>query len=257
MRILHELKTRERGVFLTLTLDDKHLAEHDYDIAKPVLQKFTKRVRYRFGELAYYGVGEYGDTRGRPHYHMCVLGQDFKEDRKFWRRTKKGHVLMRSEELEKCWKFGHVEIGELNFDTAAYTARYVMKKVKGKKAPSYYEYRDVRGRLVKEFTPEFALMSSRIECEGSTPGGLGKRFFLRYWPELVRLDSCMIEGKLCPLPRYYDKLLERLDSERFERLKEERVKRAEVHAENNTRPRLRTRARVLELRERDFLKREY
>ena len=73
--------------------------------------------------------GEYGDKLGRPHYHAIIFGVTF-VDKKLW-SIRRGNNLYRSATLEKLWPYGFSSIGTVNFETAAYVARYVTKKITG------------------------------------------------------------------------------------------------------------------------------
>ena len=67
---------------------------------------------------------------GRPHYHACIFNYDF-PDKVPYKVTPQGHVLYVSKQLSRLWPFGFSTIGDLSWQSAAYTARYVMKKRNG------------------------------------------------------------------------------------------------------------------------------
>jgi hypothetical protein len=46
--------------------------------------------------------------------------------------------------LTSVWGLGHASVGDLTFESAAYVARYVMKKVNGSLKKSHYEVIDGR-----------------------------------------------------------------------------------------------------------------
>ena len=50
--------------------------------------------------------------------------------------------MYRSPRLEKLWTLGNCEIGELTFESAAYVARYIMKKINGPMAKEHYKRYD-------------------------------------------------------------------------------------------------------------------
>ena len=84
--------------------------------------------------IRYFGVGEYGDNFGRPHFHALIYGHEFKDSKKL-----KGTNLQTSEELSARWQDrGYVSIGEVNFETASYVSNYVQKKVLGKNKKEHY-----------------------------------------------------------------------------------------------------------------------
>lgn len=99
----------------------------------------------------YYLAGEYGDQGQRPHYH-CILMNTPLPDIYPYGKTRLGMPLFRSPYLEEKWGRGFVTIGQLNYRTAAYTARYTMKKADGKTDAQY----EALG-----LTPEYTVMSRR------------------------------------------------------------------------------------------------
>jgi hypothetical protein len=65
--------------------------------------------------------------------------------------------LFTSELLTSVWGLGHASVGDLTFESAAYVARYVMKKVNGSLKQSHYEVIDydtgeVVGHILHLFT---------------------------------------------------------------------------------------------------------
>lgn len=89
------------------------------ELQPEVMQEFLKRLRSIYpAPIRFYGVGEYGDLRGRPHFHMALFGVSI-FDRAY---------------IEKAWSnkdglIGGVHIAELNHLTAQYICGYVCKKL--------------------------------------------------------------------------------------------------------------------------------
>ncbi len=133
IRCVHEASLYDNNSFITLTYNTEHLPE-DRSLEVRVFQLFMKRLRKRFGtKIRFYACGEYGDQNGRPHYHACLFNHDF-QDKKLWKRGKDPSLdLYRSADLEKLWPYGYSSIGEVTFQSAAYVARYIMKKITGPK----------------------------------------------------------------------------------------------------------------------------
>lgn len=163
IRCLLEMKEHKENSFITLTYDDDHLpksfkqnindetGEVSIDwtsrtgefnsLNKKDLQDFWKRLRKALGEdikIRYYACGEYGDNTARSHYHSIIFGYK-PDDLKFYKRTKQGDLLYTSEFLNSVWQNGNVIIGDATYESAAYVARYIMKKLKGQEA-IFYEY---------------------------------------------------------------------------------------------------------------------
>ena len=140
--------------FLTLTYAPEAVPV-DFSVRKDVMQRFMKRLRMKIGvPVRYLLCGEYGEKRGRPHFHILLFGYAF-PDRRPWRRIR-GNQLYRSAELEEVWTEGHVEIGAVTYQSARYVAGYVVKKLGGEKADeAYWRQSPVDGETYK-VEPEFA-----------------------------------------------------------------------------------------------------
>ncbi len=214
LRCVHESKQHVENSWFTITYDDEHLP-YGGSLVPEHLQKFMKRLRRGIGdkEIRFYACGEYGETRTkRPHYHVCCFGFDF-DDKLLRGQSEGGFDVYSSEFLDERWGFGRTEIGELTFETAAYTARYCTKKITGEKAVGHYTRILEDGRMV-EVEPEFALMSLKP--------GIGAAHYEEYREEIVGFDTCVINGMESKPPRYYDKLLEREDPKAYEAVKRRR-----------------------------------
>lgn len=136
MRICHEASSYEHNSFITLTFSPEYLPS-DKSVHRVDIQLFMKRLRKAVQPLKirFFACGEYGSKFGRPHYHLIIFGYDF-PDRKFF-QTKDGSDLFRSELLERVWPFGFSTIGDLDFHSALYCAKYMNKVqfLSGKKLP--------------------------------------------------------------------------------------------------------------------------
>jgi len=190
----------ERSCFITLTYDDDHLPVGN-SLDKRVFQKFMKRLRKKFGNgISYFHCGEYGGERGRPHYHALLFGIDF-PDMYLWKHTGKSDIF-RSDSLEKLWTFGFSSIGELTFDSAAYVARYTLKKSRG--AEAWIDYVDSSTGLVR--SPEYITMSN----------GIAKSWFEKYCSDVYPHDFLYIKGRKFRPPKYFDKLFSAADPFTFD-----------------------------------------
>lgn len=202
-RCVHESSLHEHNCFLTLTYNDTNLVFTDKG---PTLyhrhfQLFMKKLRKRHPDLniRYFMCGEYGEAFNRPHYHVCLFGYDF-PDRKAYRKSG-SFLLYESEELASLWDYGYHSIGDLNFDTACYCARYVMKKVTGEKANEYYGN---DSGLSNDSTPSRAVEYS---CMSRRPG-IGRGYFDAYKSDLYNADICVTKSTfISKPPKYYDRLL--------------------------------------------------
>lgn len=215
---MHEAKCHEHNSFLTLTYADCNLPANG-SLHYPDFQAFMKRARSALGPLRFYMCGEYGEKFSRPHYHVCLFGNDFQSDRKVWKRSR-DNVLYRSDALDGLWRLGQCLIGNLTFESAAYVARYVMKKVGGEQAKEHYRRIDEDTGEVFHVEPEF--------CHMSLKPGIGASFAERFASDIYPHDYVVINGNKSKPPRYYDKRLKKRDPGAFEELKAQREHGAAV-----------------------------
>ena len=199
MRCMHEANMYEDNCFLTLTYDDDSLPQWG-SLRKRDFQLFMKRLRKKFPEktIRYYHCGEYGEITARPHYHACLFNFDF-PDKYFFTMRRKCHVY-KSDTLDELWGQGITEIGNVTFDSAAYVARYIMKKVTGPMAEEHYQVIQEETGEIGEREPEYTTMSRRP--------GIGKAWWDKFKAEVFPLDEVVINGKVIKPPRYYDNLYE-------------------------------------------------
>lgn len=224
VRIMHEAQQHEENSFLTLTYDDEHLPPHG-SLRVRDWQLFAKRLRKQLGPFRFYHCGEYGDSTNRPHLHVCLFGLDFHLDRREHTRNQQGDPLYTSETLESIWGNGITVIGDLTFQSAAYVARYVTKKVTGKHAEEHYEIEDPDhyGALI-DLKPEYATMSRRP--------GIGKTWLNEYQSQVYPRDEVIVRGHQAQPPRYYDDQVEQSDPEMIKSIKaRRRRKQAERQAD--------------------------
>lgn len=211
LRCMHEASQHEQSSFLTLTYSDEHLPE-DGSLDVREWQLFAKRVRKRVGPFRFFHCGEYGDRYGRPHYHACVFGLDFSGDRRLW-KTSGGHRLYVSPTLDELWGRGHALIGDVTYDSAAYVARYCLKKRHGDGAEEHYGGRK----------PEYCTMSRRP--------GLGRGWYERFGNEVREWDEVIANGVPRRPPKFYDSLFEMTDPEGYDAVMERRRAKALEHHE--------------------------
>lgn len=237
VRCYHESQLHLDNCMVTLTYDDDHLP-HGGSLVPDHFSKFIKRLRRRTGiKLKHFSCGEYGDETNRPHYHACIFGYGF-PDRTHWRTTGT-HRHYRSDQLESLWKFGNAELTDFSFKTAAYVARYMVKKRKGRDAATHYERVDMVTGEIIEVLPEFSRMSLNP--------AVGKDWWEKYGKSVRDWDSVVIVGKELPPPKYYDVLDGELDAEELEARKLSRVRKAKA-SPDNTPERLAVREEIQTLR---------
>lgn len=237
IRCVHEASRYEDNCFITLTYNNAHLPS-DGSLDVTHWQKFMKRVRKKFGKgVRFYHCGEYGDTYGRPHYHACLFNFDF-PDKKLWKIVNE-QKLYTSQILEDLWGMGFCSIGSVTFQSAAYVARYIMKKVTGKNADNHYESVDEYG-VVTWRKPEYTTMSRRP--------GIGKAWFDEFHSDVYPHDFVVLnQAKMRP-PRFYDNQLELINPLQFDMVKVERELNAMKNVDNCSKSRLLVREEVQKAR---------
>lgn len=208
VRCMHEAAAFDSNAFVTLTYDDACLPS-DGSLKYRDYQLFMKRLRKVAGKVRFYMCGEYGDENFRPHYHACLFGYDF-SDKKPFKTTGSGSSLYTSETLEALWPHGLSSTADVTFESAAYVARYCMKKVTGKAADAYYEKVDPDTGEIYKLTPEFNKMSLKP--------GIGHGWYSKYRSDVYPSDEVIVRGKACKPPKYYDKLYAKEFPEKFEDL---------------------------------------
>lgn len=187
-RCVMEAKLHKENCFITLTYNDEHLPS-DMSLQKDDFTKFIKRLRKNTGEkIRYYACGEYGELYHRPHFHACLFG--YRPDDLELFSVRSGVSLYRSLTLEKAWQFrGFVTVGEVTYESAAYVARYVLKKVTGLASGEHYGDRQ----------PEYTVMSRRP--------GIAAEFFEKYSEDIYNKDFIVLRDKMkLKPPRFFDRI---------------------------------------------------
>lgn len=225
IRCMHEASMHEQNCFITLTFDNENL-DPEGSLRKEDFQKFMKRLRKRTGAaVRYYHCGEYGSKLSRPHHHACLFGYDFPDRYLFIQRE--GVALYRSPLLESLWPFGISSVGEVTFESAAYVARYIMKKQLGKGAEEFY-----RGKI-----PEYTTMSRRP--------GIGSSWYEKFKDDVYPSDEVFVRrGVRCKPPKYYDALFDLENPEEFAEIKRSRIKAARSRDADQSEDRLAAREKV-------------
>jgi hypothetical protein len=240
MRCMHEASLHENNCFITLTYDNTHLPS-DGSLHYKDFQLFIKRLRKKFGfnRIRYYMAGEYGENFGRPHFHACIFGHDF-HDKKLWKRTPSGSLLYRSKDLEVLWPFGYSSVGDVNFESAAYVARYIMKKITGKKAKDHYEEIDLESGEIVKREPEFNKMSLKP--------GIGAHWFKKFKNDVYPHDYVVVRGKKMKPPKAYDKWYKNDNPFEYDEILYKREINAKLNPDNHDPKRLDAKRQILESR---------
>lgn len=216
VRCCYEASLYKDNCFITLTYDDDHVPAN-MSLNKKDWQDFMKRliadVNYKrkkkglpYKKIRFFMCGEYGERTFRPHYHAILFNHEFDDLKTVTKMTE--HGLSRyehSETLFRLWGKGIVSVGDMTFESAAYVSRYCLKKINGPEAEWHYF-----GRM-----PEFSLMS---RCPG-----IAKVWWDKFKSDVINNDCTFSRGKRAPVPRYFDKLLGKIDEELLRQIKDERA----------------------------------
>ena len=212
-----ECSQHEHNYFVTFTYDDINIPipesteyngityENDGtwmgslfpdDIKKFInsLRRYILRKHNHDG-IKVFWAGEYGETTKRPHYHMILMNcpldinqfYDFDVD-------PRGKLHWKSQELDHYWNKGFIDIGEVEFASAAYVARYCMKKITDDSDKTEYWS---NGKM-----PEFVRMSRRP--------GIGMEYFEENYELIYKNDEILVKnfhGKTISVkpPKAWDK----------------------------------------------------
>lgn len=215
VRLIHENSYHDQSAFVTLTYSDGHLPR-DGSLNVKHFQDFMKRFRKEVYPLKirFFHAGEYGDKRGRPHYHAIIFGFDFLTDRYDEEVSDRGDKTWSSRVLDRLWPFGLNRVGSVTFESCAYVARYITKKITGRNANSHYQRICEATGEVFDLKPEYCTMSRRP--------GIGAVHFKHYASEIYPNDEVISRGRLSKPPKFYDKLLEKSDPSLYAIVKDNR-----------------------------------
>lgn len=237
----------DENCFVTLTYDNEHIPS-DGGLRRDDLTKFLKRLRKNGGRrFRYYGCGEYGDKSDRPHYHLLLFGYDFADKRHLF-QSSPGNVVYESEFLADTWGKGLCSTGSLTFESAAYTARYVMKKWKGKqKSAKYLQWDPETGEVTKDLAVEFSAMSrgsGRNDPDPRFRGGIGKAWIEEFHEDVFPRDFVVHKGRKVEVPKFYSAWMEAHHPDVMADVTRARHVLRRAQEENSTPERLRVREEV-------------
>lgn len=124
---LHADTYQTMPLFVTLTYDNEHLnyCDDGLTLSKSDIRLFLKRYKDKYNlyntRFSYFGCGEYGDTFGRPHYHLLFFG-DSQLQSLFDRDS-----VLADQHVFDCWQKGHVRVFQAEWSGVHYVTKYVLK----------------------------------------------------------------------------------------------------------------------------------
>lgn len=229
-RCMLELQYHDSAYFVTLTYDEFHVPTSYYSdpatgeahtsmtLCKRDFQLWMKRLRKKFSEdkIRFFACGEYGSETHRPHYHAIVFGLHLNDLEKYKtvRLGESYYTYYNSDSIQETWPNGYVVVGEVTWESCAYVARYVTKKLSGPQAEFYKQF---------NLVPEFSDMSRRP--------GIARQYYDEHGKEIY--DHAYINistpkgGKKFKPPRYFDRLFDIDSPGALDELKERRKRSAE------------------------------
>lgn len=263
IRAYHESSLHEDNCFITLTYNDEALDLDNHPENRSLdhrhWQLFMKKLRKRFGPgVRFLMCGEYGtwcrscwkhpnvceceETKpgpGRPHFHAILFNFDFKE-KQLWKHVN-GLPLFVSPALQELWPQGFSSVGAATFQSAAYVARYITKKVTGPAGTDHYSVMEPRTGELISLRPEYLRAST-----GGRSGqkGIASQWLAEFSDDVWPDDFVVVEGKRLRPPRFYDRQLEVVDPDLHQKVKRQRVAASRLHSADQTPDRLVVREKV-------------
>lgn len=211
-RIMLEASCYERNVFVTLTYNDEHVGYND--LADNHFTQFQKDIRRVYGQAQYCKLsrrhwkknvstythtkfkfiqtGEYGDRRGRKHYHAIIFNLSFSDMYFTGYYSDKGNPIFSSKELEKLWGKGNVQCENITFDLALYLGKYITDGWEDEELAH----------------PETGLI--RKKPYSSASHGIGLTWLKKYYRSVLNAGKIMFRGpdgdiRETPISRYFKK----------------------------------------------------
>lgn len=129
LRCRMEASLYSENCFVTLTYanSDGELNRRDFQLFMKSLRKDVfknENLRLRF-----FGCGEYGERKGRPHFHVCLFGWQPK-DLVFYKYDKVRQPVYKSPYLANIWKRGFITVSPFKPYHAVYSSLYMQKLLK-------------------------------------------------------------------------------------------------------------------------------
>ncbi len=190
LRCKLEAQRYKNNLFVTLTYGRE--GRTGGEVSKTDLSRFLHNLREHFRrkfgltEIRFFGCGEYGKETLRPHYHLILFNCPRFGDEQFYKKDKAGFILYKSKILEHLWGKGFCSIGEVSDKSIDYVARTLVK--------SYY--------IIPPANCEKAFISM------SKQGGIGTRYFIEHFDEIVKDDGIIFDGKKYHIPRSFNRIIE-------------------------------------------------
>lgn len=216
-RLVNEASEYNKVAIVVLTYSDEHIpkgikinGKQRYSLYYNDVQQYIKRLKRDIDrnhsimmgkDVRYYVAGEYGEQRGRPHYHLILFGLSrCEEDRRL---------------IDRNWQYGAVRWDPKNRPITkqafSYVAGYVQKKIYSGAGAEYYRTRGI------------------VEPFNYSSQGIGKAHAIKYKDYYYnnRLSYKKFENSQnngANIPRYYIKLYRKMDRKHWELIEHRKEK---------------------------------
>lgn len=253
---MNEAQLYEHNAYITLTYEEDDRFNRD-ELCYSDYQAFMRRLRKHFARLKqkaiatreglkkprrlkkseipkirFYMSGEFGDRNGRPHFHAILFNVEF-TDKIYLKKNASGAKLYTSATLEKLWGKGFTSIGDVTFQSAAYVARYVMKKVTGKGKTDANAETDPETGEIKLKQPL---------CQMSRKPGIGRPWIEKFKTDVYPHGKQVVNGLEVRPPKFYDKYYKTKNPKLYRAMIQQRQQ--EVNHQDNTNDRIEAKEKV-------------
>lgn len=199
-RCMAEASMHEHNHFITLTYDDEHYPDNE-SLDHKHWQLFAARLRQRLGPFRFFMCGEYGDNTQRAHYHALLFGLNLPDLRPVY-SVRSNYDIFSSNILADTWGKGFVSVGRVTPSSAKYCAAYALKRVSHELEEERYSWVTRFGEHVIRRQP-YGRMSLKP--------GIGHDWLVKYRTDIVNLGGVYENQYRKPVPKYFTKILEKLD----------------------------------------------
>lgn len=209
-----EMSKHKLVCWATLTYSDENLPP---TLSKRHLSGFVKRLRTRIAlqldrngnprRFRHFGCGEYGEKRGRAHYHIILFGLGPKDKK----------------DIEAAWGLGHVYVDQMGPAVIPYVAGYSAKKIGDRRktwvAPGRFERLDPGTGEVTEGVFRNVIYQGPFLLMSRNPGIAGDaRLYSSSWRKTAIWDGAEVR-----VPRYlHDSYKAKASPEALAKLQQEK-----------------------------------
>ena len=186
------------------------------------------------------------------HDHACLFGFDF-PDKVLFKKSSKGNIYT-SAMLAELWPFGFSTVGEVTFESAAYVARYVMKKWSKDNLSGEALYDAMQALKEWRADPSNEELRLKAHCADSISSssfyggrhpeyitmsrrpGIGSAWYDKFCSDVYPSGFAVLPGgKKVRLPKFYDSRFELDNFIEFDNMKALRLIRAQEDPNNSKR----------------------